>query len=320
MGHKTLLTTALSYAERILLCVTTDEYVRRMHKIAGNLVESEDMRRSRLMEFLDASNNRSRATICSIDDPYSMAVSSKYAGDLDAIVISEDPGVVERTLTINMMREEKGLKPLQIIQIPLIRDPYGKIFSSTRYRLNDFFPEPRPPEFKVHKNVLDDIRRPKGRLARGPDELPDPRDYEDTGIIVVGDIALRNIARAGYPISVAIIDLRARRKNLSYSVAYSVGKIIKAAPAIPAFNPPGTISTFSWFSVMVAYVQQTPTVVYVFGEEDLLGFPATILAPTGSLIIYGDPFLNKLVYFVVDEEHRWSALEILQRMTISRVS
>ena len=38
MGHKTLLSTALAFSRRLLLCITTDEYVRELRKVAGDIL------------------------------------------------------------------------------------------------------------------------------------------------------------------------------------------------------------------------------------------------------------------------------------------
>ncbi len=320
IGHKTLITTALLHAKKLLLCITTDSYVRKTKKIATDLIEPFTVRKNAVKGFLEDINYLQNVEFCPIDDPYSPAVLSEIAKDLDSITISSDPNIIARTERLNALRQKEGLDPLTIIKIPLILDPYGKIFSSTRYRLNDFFPEPRPPEFGVTKVVLEDIRKPKGSLIDGPRQLPDPSEFEDSGIVVIGDTAFSNLVKFGYPISVAILDFKAKREALHYTVNFDEKTIIEAVPAIPTLNKPSTISTYSWFSIMVAYVQKTSTIIRVFGEEDLLGFPATILAPDDALIIYGDPFLSKLVYYRNTQDHRDNALDLLLKMTITKTA
>ncbi len=314
MGHKTLISTALAVSKRILLCITTDRYVRSLRKIAGNIIESYGERLRRVKTFLEMTNRLNDVIFCAIDDPFSPAVTSEYALILDSIVISADRPVVERTKKLNELRKKHGLPPLKIIQIPLILDPYGKVFSSTRYRINDYFPEPHPPEFRIKNELIKEIRKPKGTIVDSPCELPDPDDYMDSGIVAIGDAVFINLVKNNYPVSVAILDFRVRRQKLRYSILNDREVFLEAIPMIPAFNPPGTISTYSWFSVMVAFTQPTPTVLRVYGEEDLMGFPATILAPEGALIVYGDPFLNKIVYYTVDRRHKEKAIELLQRM------
>jgi len=314
MGHKTLLTTALSFSKKILVCITTDNYVKGLKKVAGDIIESFQQRFKRVRDFIKRTGRVDDVTFCSIDDPFSPAISSQHASILDSIVISADESVVGRTRILNELRRKRNLPPLKVIQIPLILDPYGRVFSSTRYRLNDYFPEPRPPEFKVVEKVIENIRKPKGVLVDSPRDLPDPDNYRDSGIIAIGDAVFVNMMKEKYPVSVAIIDSKIKRQTLEYTVYFRHGDFLEAVPMIPTFNPPGSISTFSWFSIMVAFIQPKPTIVRVYGEEDLMGFPATILAPEGSLIVYGDPFHNKIVYYTVNGEHKAKALSLLRQM------
>ncbi len=314
MGHKTLLTTALMFSEKLLVCITSDAYVKKMRKIAEDRIEPFHLRRKNIEEFLIKAS--ASFVFCELNDPFTPALHSKYASNIDSIAISSDPDVLERTRMLNKLRIRFGLNQLSIIQIPLIRDPYGKIFSSTRYRINDYFPEPHPPELILRKSILDDIRRPKGDIADKPSDLPEPNEFKNKGIIVIGDDAFRNLVKAEYPISVGILDFKAKRVSLSYTVLRS-DNATEAIPAIPCFNEAGKISTFSWFSTLISFVQNQSTIIRVFGEEDLMGFPATILAPEGALIVYGDPFLKKLVYYRVNDEHKLNALDLLQKMETS---
>lgn len=313
IGHKTLLTTAEMFSEKLLVCISSDTFVKKMKKIAMNKIEPFHTRKHALEEFLTEISVT--FILCELNDPFTPALYSEYADNLDSIIISSDPDIVERTKMLNNLRKSNNLNPLSIIKIPLIRDPLGKIISSTRYRIDDYFPEPRPPEFVVKRDLMEHIRKPKGVIVDGPQDLPDPNEFRNKGIIVIGDEAFRNLARIGYPISTAILDFKVRRTPLFYTVL-RFSDDIKAVPAIPSFNPPGRISTFSWFSTLVGFVQKEVTIIRVFGEEDLMGFPATILAPHDALIIYGDPFRKKLVYFRVSDKHKQEALSLIKKMTI----
>lgn len=311
IGHKTLLTTAEVFSEKLLVCISSDTFVKRMKKIAGDKIEPFHIRKNTLEKFLTKISVT--FVLCELNDPFTPALHSEYANNLDSIIISSDPDVVERTKMLNSLRRNNNLSPLNIIKIPLIRDPLGKIISSTRYRIDDYFPEPRPPEFVLKKDLVKHIRKPKGTIVDSPRDLPDPSEFKNTGIIVIGDEAFRNLVKVGYPISTAILDFKVRRTPLFYTVFRS-GNDEEAVPAIPSFNPPGRISTFSWFSTLIGFVQKEVTIIRVFGEEDLMGFPTTILAPHDALIIYGDPFRKKLVYFRVSDKHKQEALSLIKKM------
>lgn len=317
IGHKTLINVALILSKEILIGVTSDQFARSLRKVMAELIEPYELRKRNIEEFLLSLGKSNSSYICKLDDPFSPALALEFATRLDSIVISEEPSVVERTLSLNEARLDRGLNPLIIIQIPLIRDPYGEVISSTRYRLNDFFPPPRPPEFRLTNEVIEKIREPKGTIVESPRDLPDPQIFKNKGVIVIGDAAFMNLSKCGYPISVAIVDFKIQREEVRYATFYFIDKerrIIKVPPMIPVINRPGTISIESWYSILIALVQESPTIVTVYGEEDLLGFPATILAPEGSLIVYGDPFRKKLVYFIVDSEHKEDASNLLLKM------
>lgn len=315
IGHKTLINTATIYMRRLLLCVTTDQYVRKLRKIAGNLIEPFSKRIANLKMFLREINSYDKVHLCELNDPFSPAVESEYAADLDSIIISEDPHVFSRTVKLNKLRSDEGLMRLTILRVPLLLDPYGIPFSSTRYRINDYFPEPRPPKFKLKNELVELIREPKGILVDSPAKLPEPDLFKREGIIAIGDATFLNLIKHEYPVSIAIIDFRHRRENIKYLISIAQwDNVVDIPPILPLINEAGTISTFSWFTILIAFVQERTSIVGVYGEEDLLGFPATILAPEGALLIYGDPFKKKLVYLIIDEKHKERALELLSKM------
>jgi len=56
-------------------------------------------------------------------------------------------------------------------------------------------------------------------------------------------------------------------------------------------------------------------IIRIFGEEDLMGFPATLIAPEGTLIIYGQPPPKSgLVYFFVNDDIKERVISLLERM------
>jgi len=317
IGHKTLINVALIFSKRVLVCVTSDQYAKSLRKIAAELIEPYDLRKKRVEEFISSLGKSNATYMYKLEDPYSPATTSEFAVDIDSIVISNEPAVTERTFKLNELRLEYGLSPLKILRIPLLRDPYGEIISSTRYRLNDFFPPPRPPELRLTNEVTKKIREPKGAAITSPKYLPDYQLFKKSGVIAIGDAAFVNLLRFGYPVSVALVDFKIQRKGVSYATFYCINeetKLIDVPPMIPVINPPGRISTESWYATLIAFVQENPTIVTVYGEEDLLGFPATMLAPEGSLVVYGDPFKKKLIYFIVDSDHKENALDLLLKM------
>ncbi len=316
-GHEALICTALNVAEKIHIGIMNDQGVKRWGR-KKNIDKIQDFmtRVVNLEVFLAKYGERSRVRVVEISDPFSYAVRSNQATNLDSIVVSEEQIVLERARQINKMREEKGLAKLKILRYPLILDDRGKVFSSSRLRSGEKLLNIHLPAFKlVSKEVIEEVRKPKGEMISSPRELPEPPNI----VIAIGDIVVNNLIRDGYPISIGIIDKRSRRVPLANFYIYreitKEGEII-LPPYLPVLNPPGTISRDAWDKIYISLFQEYPVIIRVYGEEDLLGFPATILAPDGSLIIYGQPPPeDKLVYFFVDEEHRISAIELLMKMS-----
>ena len=241
-----------------------------------------------------------KSIISEIHDPYSYALTGPYAKKLDSIVISDEKAVLERTIYLNEQRIEKGLPTLKIIKMPMILDPRGKIFSSTRIRQGDLKIPSRGITLKIPEKMREELKEPKGDLLNDANELPKPSKC----VISIGDIVTESLMEIGYPISIAIVDRKSRRfPHYSYFFKIKENKNQIDTPIIlPTVNPAGVITFSAWYSTLVALSQRQPTVIRVFGEEDLLGFPAVLLAPKGSFIIYGDPFRNKLVLIEVDDE------------------
>ncbi|MCK4883977.1 MAG: DUF359 domain-containing protein, partial [Candidatus Diapherotrites archaeon] len=78
-------------------------------------------------------------------------------------------------------------------------------------------------------------------------------------------------------------------------------------------NPPASITAESWNVLEKAINSNTNESVFVHGEEDLLVIPATILANTNDLIVYGIP--NKgISYFFADKTAKKNCLEIYSKM------
>jgi len=102
-------------------------------------------------------------------------------------------------------------------------------------------------------------------------------------IITVGDFCSLNL-----PSDVKIFDGKIQRKKIK--------KILKFSFKLK--NPPGTIQKKS-FQILKKAIKEGGN-VFVEGEEDLLVIPAVLLAPVGSLVVYG--FFQKGICLIkVDE-------------------
>jgi len=125
-------------------------------------------------------------------------------------------------------------------------------------------------------------------------------------VITVGDVVTRNMISAGVKPDLSIIDgktLRGSEKRIDYPINKTYRLV----------NPAGVIVADAWKVIGKALKEKKKTQIVVEGEEDLLGIPVVLLAPTESLMLYGQP--NEGIVIVdVNDEIRDFTRSILSRM------
>ena len=90
---------------------------------------------------------------------------------------------------------------------------------------------------------------------------------------------------------------------------------VRVAKTFRVRNDPGTIGSQAWAAVDEA-IESGDAIMIVEGEEDLLTLVAMVVAPLGSLVIYGQPG-EGLVLVEVDDSARKKAWSLLEGMTQS---
>lgn len=123
-GHKKLIDKSFEIAGKngfVFIGLSTNKITKRK-KIVGTYKE----RQKNLQDYLFEKCFIDRALIKPISDKYGPSIED----DFDAIVVS--PETFETSEEINLIRVEKGKKPLKIIKIPFVLAEDGKPISSTR--------------------------------------------------------------------------------------------------------------------------------------------------------------------------------------------
>jgi len=127
-GHRELILTALKAGEKVLIGLTTDTLVHKLHK--PHRVKGFDERRKDLFKFLEDVNASLRAEIIPLNDPYGPTVTN---GNIEALVVSSE--TVGKASKINALRRERGYKLLKVIVVPWVTAEDGKPISTTRIRI-----------------------------------------------------------------------------------------------------------------------------------------------------------------------------------------
>lgn len=124
-GHRTILLKAFQVGEKVLIGLTTDNFVRKLYK--SHDIAPYKERLKKLRQFLKINNLTSRAEIIPLDDPYGPTV---YNSEIDVLVVSRETAPI--AYEINEKRRIKGLRSLRIIVIDMVLAEDDKTISTTR--------------------------------------------------------------------------------------------------------------------------------------------------------------------------------------------
>ncbi|MEM0440904.1 MAG: pantetheine-phosphate adenylyltransferase [Candidatus Caldarchaeum sp.] len=125
VGHMALLATAYSKAEKVLLGVSSDNFVAKLGK--KHPIPPYEERVKQLRDFLSRQGWLERTRITALEDPYGPTVEDPA---IEVLVTS--PATAYRAGEINMKRTERNLPPLDVYVCPLVVADDGYPVSTTR--------------------------------------------------------------------------------------------------------------------------------------------------------------------------------------------
>lgn len=310
-GHQAFLKRAFELSRKVLIGITSDEFVKS--KQYPHLIEPFSTRKERVVAFLTKNQLSHRAELFPLNDVYGPTL--KKDSQIEAILVTEKSQ--NGAELINQKRKSLQLTPLTIIAVDLIKTTDGQILSSTRLRKNLILPE----------TLRASLQKPMGKLFKGNENdlriavLPAKgviEVHKPPMIITVGDVVTKSFNEGRMPITLAIVDFRIKRqetiKNLS-----ELG-FTREEPDVIVENPPGRI-TWALSKAVERTIQQCnnrnnfnhePFIIRVLGEEDLAVLPAIIYAPEGTFIFYGQPN-EGIVMVEVNENIKIQAHQLLEK-------
>ncbi|MHA2407106.1 MAG: pantetheine-phosphate adenylyltransferase [Candidatus Ranarchaeia archaeon] len=297
-GHKHILHRAFSLARFVLIGITSNKMVES--KQLSELIQPVEVRIKELEMYLESVNYSERYEIKIIEDPLGFATAIE---EVDAILVSEEPGPFKWAKRINRVREAKGWIPLEIITIPFIKTQTKKRISSLAIRQRKInrdgivikkTPQRRKIDELVQKHLVlpvelrETLRKPFGKLITDGSFSDITKlviaqiRQKDSKVIAVGDVISQQLDKQNYQAHIYFIDFKTKREGISEYIP-------KSDHIISIRNPPGEITSEVWTSLQIALDTKGTTVIVVKGEEDLLVLPSILLAPEGSMILYGQP-------------------------------
>lgn len=200
-----------------------------------------------------------------------------------------------------------------------VRANDGDKLSSARIRLGEIDRLGRPllgtdePPRRLGDEMRSDLQTPKGVVFAAKDGNPEERVVEliyreaPSCVIAVGDVTCATLADVNYFPDVQVVDGITKRGRFA--------RDFKANIEYTVYNPPATLYPEAWSVMNTAINSKRKALIKVEGEEDLLGFPAVLLAPNDAVLLYGQPDVG-IVWVPINNLNRRLARSFLESMPI----
>lgn len=291
-GHRDLLQAGLEAASHLEVHVTTDNMaLAKDHRIQP----MED--RMAAVEIALREMREHGWSLHMLEDAFGPAPTHATA---DALVVS--PETRAGGEAINRKRSEEGRAPLTLIEVPHRKNAAGTILSSTAIRNGrmDVTGEgwirevwrthvmAMSPEAEAH------LKTPSGTPYKGPEEDPevamaavlDDLSSLDGPLIAVGDVTARVMLELGTVPDLALIDGLTKRATLAEDEAVDTAHFPIHMSAV---SPPGVLTPNLLEQLDLALGAEDPCIMTVDGEEDMAPLYLHLLAPLGTIIVFGMP-------------------------------
>ena len=261
-------------------------------------------------DILDWAGDRSLSTH-SLEDSWGPAPTR---GDATHIVCT--PETRENCKKINKMRSEGDLPTLEIVEVPHVLAEDGKAISSSRIRQGSINREGNQwiresdLERPVHlpTSLDSELKEPMGTLFPGPEDTPEVAIRAAVEaipafspcLIAVGDVTVNALLETGWVPDVGFVDGLTKRTAWDGEIDMSsfVGHLTCENPA--GQLTPDLLECTDLALDFAFSDDGGPVLLEVEGEEDLAPIMIHLLAPLGTVVLYGQPSAG-VVLRVTDE-------------------
>ena len=125
-GHITLLSTAFDISDKVIIGLTSDEFVQKKGK---NPIHKYDERLKNLTSIIFKKFPNSYFEINQLNNDFGPAVFEK---EVQALVVSDE--TKNQGNILNKLRTERNISPVEIIVVPMTLAKDGKRISTTRIK------------------------------------------------------------------------------------------------------------------------------------------------------------------------------------------
>ena len=214
-GHETFLKYVFFVGKKIIIGLTSDEYVEKSKiKNQKSKIESFEKRKDGVLKFLGEENISNKAEIIKIDDLFGPTLSDSF--QIDAIVVSKD--TQKGAEIINQDRKKRGLSQLKVIVAPIIFADSNKELSSFRIRNGEINREGNlyvnplwlEKNLMLPENLRKELKKPFGELFK---DVKDSFKDKNSLVITVGDITTKTFNDISLGQNLSIIDFKVARET-----------------------------------------------------------------------------------------------------------
>ncbi|TFG10111.1 DUF359 domain-containing protein [Candidatus Thorarchaeota archaeon] len=279
------------------------------------IIQPPEVRTRRLNEYLESINQRNKIDVRYLTSFHELL---EIEGPT-TFMMYQGPCCIELEAKGLELRQEKLALEDKLEFLKPVRAYDGEKLSSARIRLGEVDREgrklrgtsepPRRLEFDSRKQ----LKTPKGELYRRSEGVPEravvKRIEQEAPpvVIAVGDVTSATLIDEGYQPQVCIVDGTTKRGRFEREFPSDREYLI--------YNPPAVIYPEAWSTIDTAIHDDRRAVITVDGEEDLLGFPAVLLAPDNAVMLYGQPD-EGIVWVTIDSENQKLARQLLDEMPV----
>lgn len=290
-GHRLLIDTACKLGRRVSIGITSDSMLSNK-KLQQQIMPFQE-RKELVLGYINANHSTIQVNVFELKTIFGIADSD---ASLDAIVVTRE--TLPNARKINAERKKHDLTPLAYVVVDFVKGQDHKIIRSQDIRRGEKDIHGNPylalftcsPRLVLPSSLRPTLRIPLGAVIAGTDGTQSDtarkaihhiKSLHPTCTICVGDVAYLSLQEAGFTPDIAVIDGKTQRKHMGTVTEYD--KCVK--------NPAGEIrrSAVVELARMIRSreTQKKPQILKVMGEEDLLTLPAILLAPMGSVVVYG---------------------------------
>lgn len=310
IGHQKIIDTAFQQSMKVSVGIADGPMLVGKQYQPG--MELYELRSKAVKSYIEKKYPTHTVQFFKLTDIFGIAL---HDSTLDSIVVTRE--TYPNAVLINNKRRQKSFPKLKIIQADFVKDKSGKVIRATRIRQGEIDRKGNIYVSKFNKSHIAHLpgkmrallRQPLGIIIPGTETDQDRtaervvkiiKKMNPPFIITVGDVVSSRLKAKGLQIDLRIIDLHTQRGRIIYSEKGSVkvkNKVFVNKAGSLSFH----VAKQTYILIKRGLTEKKTVKLVIRGEEDLIALPAILLAPLGSVVLYGQVGLGVVLTSVTEE-------------------